>query len=99
MRLLAAAIRNRHGGRRESATYSSESVWFLSRSNNFSISPKWIPPGQMFWAVTTTKAFALAAIALLSDHSALLASRLLTIMVIGSHCWCGCRRRLRTRIN
>ena len=37
----------------------------------------------MFWAVTTTKALALAAIALLSDHSALLASRLLTIMVIG----------------
>jgi len=45
--------------------------------------PKWIPPGQMFWAVTTTIAFALAAIALLSGRSALLASRLLTAMLIG----------------
>ena len=45
--------------------------------------PKWIPPGQMFWAITTTVAFALAAIALLSGRSALLASRLLTAMIVG----------------
>jgi uncharacterized membrane protein YphA (DoxX/SURF4 family) len=44
--------------------------------------PKWIPPGQRFWAVTTTIAFALAAIALLSGRMSLLASRLLTAMVI-----------------
>jgi hypothetical protein len=37
----------------------------------------------MFWAITTTIAFALAAIALLSGRSALLASRLLTAMLIG----------------
>lgn len=37
----------------------------------------------MFWAITTTIALALAAIALLSGRSALLASRLLTTMLIG----------------
>ena len=37
----------------------------------------------MFWAMTTTIALALAAIALLSGRSALLASRLLTVMLIG----------------
>jgi hypothetical protein len=45
--------------------------------------PKWIPPGQMFWAITTTVAFALAAVALLSGRYALPASRLLTIMLVG----------------
>ncbi len=45
--------------------------------------PRWIPPGQMFWAVTTTIAFALAAVALLSRRSALLASQLLTAMIVG----------------
>jgi len=44
--------------------------------------PTWIPPGQMFWAIATTVAFALAGIALLSGLSALLASQLLTIMLI-----------------
>jgi uncharacterized membrane protein YphA (DoxX/SURF4 family) len=37
----------------------------------------------MFWAILTSAAFALAAIALLSGHTALLASRLLTLMLIG----------------
>jgi uncharacterized membrane protein YphA (DoxX/SURF4 family) len=45
--------------------------------------PKWIPPGQMFWAVVTTIAFALAAFALLSGNYARLASQLLTIMILG----------------
>ncbi len=44
--------------------------------------PKWIPPSQMFWAVATTILFALAAVALLANRLALLASRLLTIMVV-----------------
>lgn len=48
-----------------------------------SLVPRWIPPGQMFWAIATTVAFALAAIALLSGRLALLASRLLTAMLIG----------------
>ncbi|HEV2298745.1 MAG TPA: hypothetical protein VGR72_09540 [Candidatus Acidoferrales bacterium] len=45
--------------------------------------PKWLPPGQMFWTWVTTIAFALAAIALLSGRVALLASRLLTAMLLG----------------
>ena len=48
-----------------------------------SLVPKWIPPGPMFWAITTTIAFALAAVALLSGRYALLASRLLTAMLMG----------------
>ncbi|MGA9018744.1 MAG: hypothetical protein WB438_07435 [Candidatus Cybelea sp.] len=45
--------------------------------------PTWIPPSQMFWAIATTIAFALAAIAILTGRSALLASRLLTLMIVG----------------
>jgi hypothetical protein len=45
--------------------------------------PAWIPPGQMFWAIVTTVAFALAAIALLSGRGALLAARLTTAMIVG----------------
>ncbi len=48
-----------------------------------SLVPRWIPPGQMFWAAATTVAFGLAAIALLSGRLALRASRLLTAMLIG----------------
>lgn len=48
-----------------------------------SLVPRWIPPGQMFWAVVTTLAFGLAAIALLSGRFALVASRLLTAMLFG----------------
>jgi hypothetical protein len=44
--------------------------------------PKWLPPSQMFWAVTTTIAFGLAAISILSGYKALLASRLLTSMLV-----------------
>ncbi len=47
--------------------------------------PKWIPPGQMFWAVATSIAFALAAFAILSGRLALLATRLLMLMFI---CFC-----------
>jgi hypothetical protein len=45
--------------------------------------PGWLPPGKMFWAVTTTLAFPLASIALLSGRLALLAARLLTAMIVG----------------
>jgi hypothetical protein len=44
--------------------------------------PKWLPPGQMFWAVTTTVFFALASVALLINRMALLATRLLTMMLV-----------------
>ena len=62
-------------------SFTLEQLFYLSATASFV--PKWIPPGQMFWAITTTVAFALAAIALLSGHAALLASRLLTLMLVG----------------
>lgn len=43
--------------------------------------PRWIPPNQMFWAILTTIAFALAAIAILIHCQARLATRLLTLML------------------
>ena len=43
--------------------------------------PKWIPPNQMFWAILTTIAFALAAIAMLINRQARLAMRLMTLML------------------
>ncbi|MGO9482360.1 MAG: hypothetical protein ACLP05_11355 [Candidatus Kryptoniota bacterium] len=62
-------------------SYSLYQLFYLTYTA--SLVPKWIPPGQMFWTVATTIAFALAAIAILSGRSALPASRLLTTMLIG----------------
>ena len=62
-------------------SFTLEQLFYLSGTAAFV--PKWIPPGQMFWAITTTVALALAAIALLSGRCALPASRLLTAMLIG----------------
>lgn len=62
-------------------SFTLEQLFYLSGTASFV--PKWIPPGQMFWAVTTTIALALAAVALLAGRSALLTSRLLTAMFIG----------------
>ncbi|HET8924521.1 MAG TPA: hypothetical protein VFN26_16175 [Candidatus Acidoferrum sp.] len=62
-------------------SFTLEQLFYLSGTAAFV--PKWIPPGQMFWAITTTIALALAAITLLSGRLALLASRLLTAMLIG----------------
>lgn len=58
-----------------------EQLFYLSATA--SMTPKWLPPGQWFWAIVTTIAFALAAIALLTGIQALLAARLLTAMLIG----------------
>jgi hypothetical protein len=43
--------------------------------------PRWIPPNQMFWAIFTTIAFALAAIAILVNRGAQLALCLMTLML------------------
>jgi uncharacterized membrane protein YphA (DoxX/SURF4 family) len=43
--------------------------------------PKWIPPNQIFWAILTTIAFALAAVAMLINRQARLAARLMTLML------------------
>lgn len=62
-------------------SFTLEQLFYLSGTASFV--PKWIPLGQMFWAVTTTIAFALAAIALLTGIKALTAARLLTAMIVG----------------
>jgi hypothetical protein len=43
--------------------------------------PEWIPPNQMFWAVFTTAAFGVAALAILINWQARLAIRLMTLML------------------
>jgi hypothetical protein len=62
------------------ASFALEQAFYLDATA--SLVPKWIPPNQMFWAVTTTVAFALAAVALLTNRLALLATRLLTLMLV-----------------
>jgi hypothetical protein len=62
------------------ASFTLEQAIYLSATAN--LVPKWIPPSQMFWAVTTTVLFALAAVALLANRMALLAVRLLTMMLV-----------------
>lgn len=62
-------------------SFGLEQLFYLSATA--SLVPKWIPPGQMFWAIATTAAFALAAIALLTGFLARLASRLTTAMLLG----------------
>jgi len=47
-----------------------------------SLVPKWIPPNQSFWAILTTIAFALAAVAILTNIRARLAMRLMALMLV-----------------
>ncbi len=61
------------------ASFALEQAFYLD--NTASLVPPWIRPGPMFWARTTTVAFALAAAALLVNRAALLATRLLTVMI------------------
>ena len=62
------------------ASFTLEQVFYLNATAK--LVPKSLPPTQMFWAVTTTVAFALAAVALLTNRMALLAARLLTMMIV-----------------
>ena len=62
------------------ASFTLEQAMYLDATAK--LVPKWVPPRQMFWAITTTVLFALAAVALLTNRMALLASRLLTMMVV-----------------
>jgi hypothetical protein len=63
-----------------SASFTLEQAFYLHATA--SLVPKWLPPSQMFWAVTTTVLFALAAVALLTNRMALLATRLLATMLV-----------------
>jgi hypothetical protein len=62
------------------ASFTLEQAIYLDATAR--LVPKWVPPSQMFWAVATTVSFALAAVALLTNRMALLASRLLTMMIV-----------------
>ena len=62
------------------ASFTLEQAFYLHPTA--SLVPKWLPPSQMFWAVATTVFFALAAVALLTNRMALLAARLLTMMLV-----------------
>jgi hypothetical protein len=62
------------------ASFTLEQGFYLGPTATFV--PKWLPPTQMFWAVTTTVLFGLAAVALLTNRMALLATRLLTAMLV-----------------
>ena len=62
------------------ASFTLEQAIYLHATA--SLVPKWLPPSQMFWAAATTVLFALAAVALLTNRMALLATRLLTMMLV-----------------
>ena len=62
------------------ASFAIEQAVYLHETA--SLVPKWLPPSQMFWAVTTTVAFALAAVALLTNWLPLLATRLMKVMLV-----------------
>ena len=49
------------------ASFALEQAFYLGPTA--SLVPKWVPPSQMFWAVTTTVFFALAALALLDESN------------------------------
>ncbi len=62
------------------ASFTLEQAIYLDATA--SLVPRWLPLTQRFWAVTTTVFFALAAVALLTNRQVLLASRLLTAMLL-----------------
>lgn len=62
------------------ASFALEQAFYLAPT--VGLVPKWIPPGQMFWAIATTVAFGLASLALLTGIMALLAARLNTVMLV-----------------
>jgi hypothetical protein len=62
------------------ASFTLEQAFYLGPTAG--LVPKWLPPSQMFWAVTTTVLFALAAVAFLANRMTLLAARLLIMMLV-----------------
>lgn len=68
-------------------SYALDHFFYLKGAASFV--PSWIPPGQMFWAVTTAICFLMAAAAIFSGVLAELAVRLLTAEILGFEllCW------------
>jgi len=62
------------------ASFALEQAFYLGPTAQ--LVPKWLPPSQMFWAEATTIFFGLAALALLANRAALLAARLLMLMLV-----------------
>ncbi len=62
------------------ASFTLEQAIYLDATAH--LVPNWLPLTQMFWAATTTVFFALATVALLTNRKALLATRLLTLMLV-----------------
>ncbi len=54
---------------------------FLLPRETAQLTPKWIPPNQMFWVILTTVGFGLAAIAILINRHVRLALRLMALML------------------
>jgi hypothetical protein len=61
-------------------SFALEQAFYLDATAQ--LVPAWLPPSRMFWAVATTVAFGLAALALLTNRMALLATRLLAAMLV-----------------
>lgn len=61
-------------------SFAIEQIEFFAHTAE--LVPKWVPPGQNFWAWATTIAFFLAAAALLFRRLDLLAAQLTTVMLI-----------------
>ena len=61
-------------------SYAIEQLEFFTRTAG--LVPKWIPFGGSFWTYATTVAFALAGVSLLVRYKALLASKLLAVMLL-----------------
>lgn len=78
-RSLALSPVARFGFGLSTASFALAQVVYL----NFTATlvPIWIPPSRLFWAILTTVALALAAVAVLLDRQARLALRLLTAML------------------
>jgi len=62
-------------------SFALEQFFYLTPTA--SLVPKWMPPGQMFWAIATTAMFAVAALAMLTGFMDRLAAQLTSVMIAG----------------
>jgi uncharacterized membrane protein len=69
---------------------------FMAPVETAEMVPKWIPPNQHFWALATGAAHVAAGLAILSGILSVVATRLLTVMLVvfGARCGCPCSSAL-----